>query len=145
MTNKRIWYPIKDIGMIGKYIADQLRDTQEQYEVFKKAKERPGSMNNQIVDRMKKVLTEQKGYIKLYEEQVLKWEKEAKSVFIKQDVARLIVMLAELSKINNDSLIIADDISKDTIENIMKMNEIELAIKTLTGELSLPKDKKDKN
>ena len=29
MANERIWYPIKDIGMIGKYILNQLNDAHE--------------------------------------------------------------------------------------------------------------------
>ena len=43
MANERIWYPIKDIGTIGKYILNQLNDAEKQYKIFKKAKEKPGS------------------------------------------------------------------------------------------------------
>lgn len=72
MANERIWYPIKDIGMIGKYILNQLNDAQKHYKIFEKAKEKPDSMNNELVNRIKKVLTEQREYITLYEEQVCK-------------------------------------------------------------------------
>ena len=142
-NNEKIWYPIKDIEKIGEYIIDQLRDAQTQYKVFEKVKDNPGSMNNELVARMQRVLTEQKESIKLYEEQVLKWEEEAESNFEKQEVAKLIHMLAQLYKINKDSLEIANSVSKSTIENIMEMNDIELAIKVLTGELTLPDKKKD--
>jgi len=50
MDNERIWYPIKDIGTIGKYILNQLNDAEKQYKIFKKAKEKPGSMNNELVN-----------------------------------------------------------------------------------------------
>ena len=50
-------------------------------------------------------------------------------------------MLKKLSKINQDSLEMADYMSKNTIENIMLMDDTELAIKVLTEELSLPKRK----
>ena len=141
MDNERIWYPIKDIGTIGKYILNQLNDAEKQYKIFKKAKEKPGSMNNELVNRMKKVLTEQREYITLYEEQVFKWNEEVKNNFEKQEVLKLTQVLKKLSKINQDSLEMADYMSKNTIENIMLMDDTELAIKVLTEELSLPKRK----
>ena len=141
MDNERIWYPIKDIGTIGKYILNQLNNAEKQYKIFKKAKEKPGSMNNELVNRMKKVLTEQREYITLYEEQVFKWNEEVKNNFEKQEVLKLTQVLKKLSKINQDSLEMADYMSKNTIENIMLTDDIELAIKVLTEELSLPKRK----
>ena len=141
MDNERIWYPIKDIGTIGKYILNQLNNAEKQYKIFKKAKEKPGSMNNELVNRMKKVLTEQREYITLYEEQVFKWNEEVKNNFEKQEVLKLTQVLEKLSKINQDSLEMADYMSKNTIENIMLMDDTELAIKVLTEELSLPKRK----
>lgn len=54
-NNKRIWYPIKEMGMIAKYISDQLKDAQKQYEVFEKVRDNPGSMNNELVKRMQRV------------------------------------------------------------------------------------------
>jgi len=134
MDNERIWYPIKDIGTIGKYILNQLNDAEKQYKIFKKAKEKPGSMNNELVNRMKKVLTEQREYITLYEEQVFKWNEEVKNNFEKQEVLKLTQVLKKLSKINQDSLEMADYMSKNTIENIMLTDDIELAIKALTEE-----------
>ena len=134
MDNERIWYPIKDIGTIGKYILNQLNDAEKQYKIFKKAKEKPGSMNNELVNRMKKVLTEQREYITLYEEQVFKWNEEVKNNFEKQEVLKLTQVLEKLSKINQDSLEMADYMSKNTIENIMLTDDIELAIKVLTEE-----------
>ena len=98
-------------------------------------------MNNELVNRMKKVLTEQREYIALYEEQVFKWNEEVKNNFEKQEVLKLTQVLKKLSKINQDSLEMADYISKNTIENIMLTDDIELAIKVLTEELSLPKRK----
>ena len=80
MDNERIWYPIKDIGTIGKYILNQLSDAQKQYKIFKKTKEKPGSMNNELVNRIKKVLTEQREYITLYEEQVLNGMRKLKII-----------------------------------------------------------------
>jgi hypothetical protein len=134
MDNERIWYPIKDIGTIGKYILNQLKNAEKQYKIFKKAKEKPGSMNNELVNRMKKVLTEQREYITLYEEQVFKWNEEVKNNFEKQEVLKLTQVLKKLSKINQDSLEMADYMSKNTIENIMLTDDIELAIKALTEE-----------
>ena len=134
MDNERIWYPIKDIGTIGKYILNQLNNAEKQYKIFKKAKEKPGSMNNELVNRMKKVLTEQREYITLYEEQVFKWNEEVKNNFEKQEVLKLTQVLKKLSKINQDSLEMADYMSKNTIENIMLTDDIELAIKALTEE-----------
>ena len=54
---------------------------------------------------------------------------------------KLTQVLEKLSKINQDSLEMADYMSKNTIENIMLTDDIELAIKVLTEELSLPKRK----
>ena len=96
-------------------------------------------MNNELVNRMKKVLTKQREYITLYKEQVCKWKDEVKNNFEKQEVLKLTQVLEKLSKINQDSLEMADYMSKNTIENIMLMDDTELAIKVLTEELSLPK------
>ncbi|MEI6188497.1 MAG: hypothetical protein WCP46_08420, partial [Alphaproteobacteria bacterium] len=94
-----------------------LNDAQKQYKIFKKAKEKPGSMNNELVNRMKKVLTKQREYITLYKEQVCKWKDEVKNNFEKQEVLKLTQVLEKLSKINQDSLEMADYMSQNTIEN----------------------------
>jgi hypothetical protein len=52
-------------------------------------------------------------------------------------------VLKKLSKINQDSLEMADYMGKNTIENTMLTDEMELAIKVLTEELSLPKRSRD--
>lgn len=143
MANERIWYPIEDSLRIGQYIIGLLDSSIEHVELFRKAKERPSSMNDALVNRTKKLFTERKEHIQLHEEQIIKWKEEAKSDFEKSEVIRLTQMIEELYKINQEVLDIADYISSRTIETILNMDEFELAIKVLTGELTLPDKKKD--
>lgn len=143
MTRERKWHPISDILIIGKYISDLLGDSKSQYELLQEAKETPSSMDDEIIDRTKKLFTDRGEIIKLYEDQVKKWEKEANRPFDKEEVVRLKEMIVELWSINGEILKIADYIGNYTIEKILNMADGELAIKTMLGEIPAPKRNKE--
>lgn len=139
MSNERIWYALKDSAILEQYMTVLLAHSMEYLQLFRMANERPHSMTNEIVDKTKKHFNERKEIIKSCEEQVLKWKDEAKSSFEKQEVVRFTQMVETLTQVNQEILGLADYISGKTIESILNMDDFELGLKFLAGEITLPK------
>ena len=140
MKKQRKWYPISEIFTIGKQINDLLEDTENQQKIFSKVKASPSSMNNELIQRAANLFTKRKGAINLYADQVNKWENEAMTSSDEEEVTRLQNILTNIEKNNQGTLSIVKYISQYTIEKILSMDETELAVKTMSGEIPLPKN-----
>ncbi|MCB2357262.1 hypothetical protein [Clostridium estertheticum] len=67
------WYPISMLPMMSTMISGQLKEAKDQYKNLLKAQSKPYVLNDEIVERVIKVFSEQLDFICLYENQISKW------------------------------------------------------------------------
>ena len=74
----------------------------------------------------------------MYKEQLLRWQKEKLTESERKEVERLSSQNEQLRKLNKKLLLLLQELKKITINRIVEMDEVELALKTLTGEIPFP-------
>jgi len=141
MSKARIWYSLSDIFVIKINLINFLTDVKKQYKTFLKAKDNPYSVDDALIDKMYKSVVQQSKDIKLYDEQVQKWLIEATKISDKKEIEKLRKIVSELYEINKKLLDICDYLKDKTIDSIMNMDDFELGLQALTGDMLFPKKK----
>jgi hypothetical protein len=141
MSKERIWYSLSDIFVIKINLINFLTDVKKQYKTFLKAKDNPYSVDDALIDKMYKSVVQQSKDIKLYDEQVQKWLIEATKISDKKEIEKLRKIVSELYEINKKLLDICDYLKDKTIDSIMNMDDFELGLQALTGDMLFPKKK----
>jgi hypothetical protein len=125
-------HPISMLPMLSTMISGQLEEAKNQYENLLQAKPKPYVLNDEIIERIIKVFTEQLDYICLYENQISKWQhEETLTPEIKLDLDRSQTQLQDLSKILINLLALAAELKKGTIEKVMEKSDLELGLEFL--------------
>ena len=141
MSKERIWYSLSDIFVIKINLINFLTDVKKQYKTFLKAKDNPYSVDDALIDKMYKSVVQQSKDIKLYDEQVQKWLIEATKISDKKEIEKLRKIVSELYEINKKLLDICEYLKDKTIDSIMNMDDFELGLQALTGDMLFPKKK----
>ncbi|MBU3146949.1 hypothetical protein, partial [Clostridium sp. CF012] len=101
-------------------ISGQLEEAKDQYKNLLKAQSKPYVLNDEIVERVIKVFSEQLDFICLYENQISKWhDEETLSTTLETNLSKSQVQLQELSKVITNILALAAELKNGTIEKVM--------------------------
>jgi hypothetical protein len=125
------WQPISMLPTIATHIDGTLEAAQEQYETLLPAKARPHALDDYTVNRVKKVFTEQKNDLWLFEEQLKRWQSNQLTGEQRKEVERLQGQMKKLREQVKTILDLADDLSKGTIEKVMAKSDAELGLEFL--------------
>ena len=140
--NTRKWYPISEVLVFGKHISELLSDSKAQYAKYLPLKDQPSSLDDAVVNRMKKLFTQRAEMIELYQQQVDKWQLETTNH--QDSLNTLQANLIAAKTLNNEILDLVEYLGKHTINKILAMSDLELAIRTLSGGFPLAKHRKVK-
>jgi len=133
------WRPISDLPLIAYLIDGGLEDSEREYKLFLEAKEKPHILDDAIIDRAIRLSDERAEFVEeMYKEQLLRWQKEKLTESERKEVERLSCQNEQLRKLNKKLLLLLQELKKITINRIVEMDEVELALKTLTGEIPFP-------
>lgn len=123
------WHPITMIPMLNTMISAQIEEAKNQYENLLQAQPKPYVLNDEIVERVIKVFTEQLDFVCLYENQISKWHyEETLTPKIETDLNRSQLQLQELSNVITNILALAAELKNGTIEKVMGKSDLELGM-----------------
>ncbi|MBU3102250.1 hypothetical protein KPL44_23715 [Clostridium sp. DSM 17811] len=123
------WHPISMLPMMSTMISGQLEEAKDQYKNLLKAQSKPYVLNDEIVEKVIKVFSEQLDFICLYENQISKWHnEETLTANIESALAKSQVQLQELSKVITNILSLAAKLKNGTIEKVMGKSDLELGM-----------------
>ncbi|MBZ9626389.1 hypothetical protein G9F71_026665 [Clostridium sp. FP2] len=129
MEKQQNWHPISMPPMLSTMISGQLEEAKNQYENLFKAQSKPYVLNDEILERVIKVFSEQLDFICLYENQMSKWhDEETLTTKLEADLAKSQSQLQELSTVIPNILALADQLKSGTIEKVMKKSDLELGL-----------------
>ncbi|MBW9159476.1 hypothetical protein [Clostridium tagluense] len=129
MEKQQNWHPISMPPMLSTMISGQLEEAKNQYENLFKAQSKPYVLNDEILERVIKVFSEQLDFICLYENQISKWhDEETLTTKLEADLAKSQSQLQELSTVVPNILALADQLKSGTIEKVMKKSDLELGL-----------------
>ncbi len=129
------WHPISALPLIASLLDGQLKDIEKQYQSLVKAREQPYLLDDDTVDRIRKVYSENLDQQWVFEEQLARWKRGNLSSSQSQEVDRLVEVVARLRKIDTDILDLAAELRQGTIDRIMEKSDTEVAMEVLSGKL----------
>jgi hypothetical protein len=123
----------------GQYQIDGLLAAdREQYAALLEARPTPHLLDDATVARTKRVFTEQRDDLGLYEAQLARWDRQALTAGQRREVARLTGQLARVREVVAAILALADELAPRTIDRLLAMDDAELGLATLLGRIPLP-------
>ena len=121
--------------MLSYAITGALDAAKDQLENMQKAKTKPHVLDDQLVDQIIKSYTKQNESIADEKALCIYWRKSKLSAQQKKTVDEFLDNLAELERINQQILFLAEHFKDHTIDKIIGMEDVDLAISYLTGKL----------
>ena len=122
------WQPITRLPLFASMVEGMLANTEDQYESFSEARERPHVLDDDIVDRATKLYTEQLDTLWLYEQQFTRWQEQSLTNSQRQEINRLTIQLSRTKELSENILALLKEIKKGTINRIMEKSDLELGL-----------------
>jgi len=133
------WQPIERLPLIASLVDGGLDDAREFRETIRRADAEPHVLDDATVERSLRLHTEKLEYVEIYEEQFTRWKRGELSIVEEQEVDRLVSLLPELRTLLGEILAVLSRVKEGTIDKILEMDDLELGIRTLLGEIKTPK------
>jgi hypothetical protein len=128
------WQPISMLPTLSTHIDGMLEADLEQYQTLQLARSKPHVLDDYTVNRVKKVFTEQRNGLALFDAQLHRWLAEPLTDEQRREVERLVEQMRRIRENNANVLALADELSKGTIEKVMAKSDLELGIEALMKE-----------
>ena len=132
------WQPISMLPTFTFMVDGMLEESLVQLDNMRKAVDKPHVLDdftlNRVFDLYDKQLDDQRYFM----EQFSRWQQDNLSDAQAKEVNRLIKQSATLKEVNEEILQIAHSIKHETIDKILAMDEVELAIAVLSGKIKPP-------
>lgn len=133
------WYPIEQLSMFETLIAEEIEATEESYANFLQVKDKPHVLDDSTIDRAIRLYTERIEFIDHYERQFARWRAERLTPFQQGRLDALAFKTRYHRNKVEELLSLIKKNSKGTINKIMEMSDLELALKVLSREIKMPK------
>lgn len=130
------WHPISRLLLISQVIDNNVQDVKSQHDLLVEAQDKPYVLDDETIDRVIVAQLETLEFAEIYLEQLARWQKEKLTKKQQLELARLTEQSQYLKRLATAVLSTADIISAATIDKIIGMDEAELALKVLLGEIA---------
>jgi len=132
------WQPLSALPMMAEVVSEQLADVRQQLQNLQSVQSRPHVLDDATVKRILQVYGEQQDFLWIFDEQVMRWQREALTPEQRQQLESMAQQLVELNAVLSDILAMAEAFQGLTIDAILGKSDIELALELLSGELQPP-------
>lgn len=132
------WQPISLLPTFTFMVDGMLQESTAQLRNLREVVTRSHILDESTLNRIVDLYTEQLDNQQLFVEQFSRWQQDKLSKTQAKEVKRLLKQSATLKDVTEEILQIAHSIEHTTINKILAMDEIELALAVLLGEIKLP-------
>src|SRR6266542_3379031 len=133
-TPQPTWRPISWLPTISSAINGGLTAAAEFHRTLEESWERPYSMDEATLARVRQVYGQQAEDIELYAEQVRRWQVGAMSLAQRQEVERLASQVEQWRSEVAAVLELAEELKDNTIEALVRKSDLELGVEALLGQ-----------
>lgn len=135
------WRHISDLPLLTNVVDGMLESAVEQLATLQKCEHRPSVLDDHTLNRIIVVHTEQRDDHGWYEQQFARWKQGTLSDSQAREVNRLIEQSVKVKAINEKILALTNKIAPFTIDKVMAMDDFELGLKVMSGEIDRPGSK----
>jgi len=132
------WQPLSALPMMAAMVSEQLADVRQQLYNLQSVQSRPHVLDDATVKRILQVYGEQQDFLWVYDEQVMRWQREALIPEQRQQLESMAQQLIELNSVLSEILAMAEAFQGKTIDSILSKSDLELAMELLSGDLQPP-------
>ncbi len=119
------WQPISALALIASLIDGQLESGREQHEKLSKAAVRRYALDDATVQSLLRVYGDTNNDLWLYDEQLLRWTRQALTAAQRREVQRLRNQMAALHEVITQILALADELKTSTIDALLAKSDLE--------------------
>lgn len=129
------WHEISRLPLIAQLIDGNAEDVKRQHDLLVEGQDRPYLFDEETIDRVIMAHLETLDFVEIYIEQLGRWQKEKLTKKQQVEIARLQEQSQYLKRLTTAVLSQADSIADATIDQIIGIDEAELGLKVLLGEI----------
>lgn len=126
------WQPISALALIASLIDGQLESGREQHEKLRKAAVRRYALDDATVQSLLRVYGDTNNDLWLYDEQLLRWTRQALTAAQRREVQRLRNQMAALHDVITQILTLADELKTSTIDALLAKSDLEVGLEWLS-------------
>lgn len=126
------WQPISALALIASLIDGQLESGREQHEKLSKAAVRRYALDDATVQSLLRVYGDTNNDLWLYDEQLLRWTRQALTAAQRREVQRLRNQMAALHEVITQILALADELKTSTIDALLAKSDLEVGLEWLS-------------
>jgi hypothetical protein len=121
-------HPISFLPTFSAMLHELINQTKIQYKNLCEAKTKPQVLDDQLIERLRKVYREQQEQEKFWIHQLEAWQKQTVDSKQKQKIQELIKPAQHLKSMNQQMLTLIDELAPHTLTKILQKDSIELAL-----------------
>jgi hypothetical protein len=131
------WQPLTMLSAVANLIDEGLKWAQGHYATLQQAKDKPYVLDDYTINRVFKVVTEQRDDLWVYDEQLTRWQKGHLTPAQRTEIARLQQQMKRWHETVAAILSLAEELKHNTIDKILARDKGELALDVLMGKLKV--------
>lgn len=129
------WQPLNRLPLISQIIDEGVADAENQLRLLEEGKEKPHVFDDALVERIKKLHVDKLEFVDIYLQQIERWKKETLTMEEHFELNHMSKQCERLKELVTSILALAEEIGKQTIDKIIAMDDAELGLRFLLGEI----------
>ncbi len=127
------YHPIENLSLISQVIKGSLKETQGLTNLLNQTKDRPEILDDTMINRAIKQYQVGLDFVPIYREQLRRWQELKLTDSQSTQVTELQKDVETMQVLYTDGLAMSEKMAESTIDKVMGMGDIELALKFLSG------------
>lgn len=129
------WQPLSRLPLISQIIDEGVADAKNQLRLLEEGKEKPHVFDDDMIRRIKKVHEDKLEFVDIYLQQIERWKKETLTMEEHFELNHLSKQCERMKVLVPSILALTEEIGKQTIDKILAMDDAELGLRFLLGEI----------
>jgi hypothetical protein len=131
--SKPRWQPLSLLPVVALMIDEVVQNSEDQHEAFSEARDKPHVLDDATVSRATRLYKAQLEDLRLYEEQLKRWQMQPLTGDQRREVDRLLGQLPRIKQLSEAILEMLDEIKEGTIDKILAKSDLEVGLEFLLG------------
>ncbi len=132
------WQPLNALPKVSRNVDEQFTNTREQYEQLLRARDQPHLLDDAIVARVMRLVTDELKFLPVYREQLARWYQSQPTPGQFIDLDRMTRQLDRWRELLEQQLALAQELNVGTIDRVLAKSDHELAAALLAGDMKFP-------
>ena len=132
MSQQPHYHPIEKLSLISQVIKESVKQAKDLTKVLKEVEHQPYVLDDTIMDRAVKQYQEGLEFVPIYREQLNRWQELKLTDSQSTQVTELQKDVNTMQILYTDGLTMAKKMGEFTIDKVMSMSDLEIALKSLS-------------